>query len=211
MSDDGDAEDIGAKAQAWRDGLYRHIGYVVRNAASLEQEVAVLITALVDSRAPFKVRPLVQGRRLSELIDTLKLVMPDYPEKGNLVKALRAVNAHRDRLAHSTTGFEFGGKFNWDSHWIDRQSRATQTSHRLDSADFPAVERDHYLVGLIVNQLMSGLMFSEMDGVEAPDSIAEVMTFADSKMQSGIGPVDADRIARILTTGGITAGFTDLP
>lgn len=201
------------KGLSYRDQMHLHIGCIVRNAASLENELMVLITMYVDSATPYKVRPLVQGRRLSELIDNLNQVMPDYPEKPKLIKALRAVNAHRDRLAHSIMSFDIEalrGGLDVTKHWIERQGRTTSTVHGLESSDFPAVERDHHLMVLIINHMMVGMGFRFIEGLAEPESIAEVFAIADSKMGSGWGEDGLERVNEILATGEIVAGFTTI-
>src|SRR5690606_595977 len=97
---------FGDKWRAREDAVHRQIGVMVRNAAELEDTMATLVAQIIDPSNPGRVRPLVQGRRLSDLIDTLNMVLPDYPDKPGFIKALRAVNNHRDRLAHSTAGFD---------------------------------------------------------------------------------------------------------
>lgn len=154
----------------------------------------VLITQLVDSATPTKVRPLVQGRRLSELIDTLSQVLPDFPDKPGLIKAMRAVNSHRDRLAHSTAGFEPSDVTNFDVHWIDRQGRSSRTTYRLDLASFPEVERDHDLVRSAVQGLSIGLVFAKVSQA-APTSIRDAIMHASRGAE--VHPWGDDSLARL--------------
>lgn len=189
---------FGEKWRAREDAVHRHIGVIVRNAAELEDTMTTLIAQVIDREDPGRVRPLVQGRRLSELIDTANLVLPDYPDKPGFIKALRAVNGHRDRLAHSTAGFDIIDFQNFDVHWIDRQGRATRTTHKLDVTAFPEVERDHTLVRNAAFGLFIGRVFPYRDknGVEEKkESILAVIEVARRRASSH--PWDDAAMARL--------------
>lgn len=207
MSAYPDAE-LQARLRAHRDEIHRHIGFVVRNAASLEESSMVLATQLVDSNTPQRVRPLVQGRRLSELIDTLNQVLPDYTDKPSLIKALRAVNAHRDRLAHSTKGFEPSDVMNFDVHWIDRQGRSSRTTYRLDLAAFPEVERDHELVGSAVMGLSIGLVWAAISGEEATSVRDAIMKAARDAQVHPWSDEAWKRLDEILAGSELKTGLT---
>jgi len=175
----------------------------------------VLLTQLVDAREPNRVRPLVQGRRLSELIDTLSQVLPDYPDRTGLVKALRAVNSHRDRLAHSTRGFEPRDMLNFDVQWIDRQGRSSRATHRLDVTAFRQVEREHALVYEIVISLSIGLMLASVEAPHEPhpefSSVEDIVLFGAAGMQPAMDDAAKRRVSEILTGGELMAGFAAQP
>lgn len=207
MSAASDPE-LQAKFRAHRDEIHRHIGFVVRNAASLEESSMVLVTQLVESKTPQRVRPLVQGRRLSELIDTLNQVLPDYPDKPGLIKALRALNAHRDKLAHSTPGFEPSDVMNFDVHWIDRQGRSSRTTYRLDLASFPEVERDHELVGSAVMGLSIGLVWATVSGEEATSVRDAIMKAARDAQAHPWSDEALERLDEIFAGSELRTGLT---
>ena len=214
---DTDAEpeidpDFGDKWRAREDAVHRHIGAMVRNAAELEDTMTTLVAQIIDRDNPGRVRPLVQGRRLSDLIDTLNMVLPDYPDKPGFIKALRAVNNHRDRLAHSTAGFDLYDFENFDVHWIDRQGRATRTTHKLDVTAFGAVEYDHKLMRNAALGLFMGRAFPSRDEGEAeenPDSIIAVIEIARKRAQAH--PWDDAAMARlqeVFSGAELALGFT---
>lgn len=217
--------DFGSQYMAQQDEIHRHIGAVVRNAAELEDVVSTLITWIIDDKAPARVRPLVQGRRLSELIATLKIVLPEYSDKAGMIKALRTVNDHRDRIAHSTAGtdLEVGEFLNLGVHRIDRQARTDRTSLRLDVAAFRAVEHDHTLVRralflLVVqrNLRLLGSSDTAADPETAPErapepgSILEILRrMAPDFEPTFLGDDELGRLEAILAGAPLLVGFSE--
>lgn len=231
-ADDAETEadpDFGDRHSAQQDEIHRHIGAIVRNAAELEDVVSTLITWLIGGKAPMRVRPLVQGRRLSELIDTLKLVLPEYSDKAGIIKALRSVNDHRDRIAHSTAGtdFEVDEFMDLRVHRIDRQARQSRKTLRLDVTAFRDVEHDHALVRralilLVIQQNFSSL-YGPSTAAYGPSTAAEPESAPESgsilatlrRMSpdfdpSFLGDDELSRLEAILAGAPLLLGFTEV-
>lgn len=156
------------------DEVHRHIGCIVRLASEIEDAATQLLSWLINSSNPQKARPLLNGKRLSELIDLLAQLLPEYTDREAYIGALRSLNTYRDGLAHSTRGVVPEDLGNYRVHWMDNQRRKTRTTTRLDLAEARSIETHHRLVRAILETMMVTLIIPRADE-EYPTSILNVL------------------------------------
>jgi hypothetical protein len=152
------------------DEVHRHIGCIVRLASEIEDAATQLLSWLINPSDPQKARPLLNGKRLSELIDLLSQLLPPFTDREAYIGALRSLNAYRDGLAHSTRGMVPKDLGNFRIHWMDNQRRKSRTTTKLDLAEARSIEARHRLVRAILETMMLALIIPSSDE-ELPSSI----------------------------------------
>lgn len=173
------------------DAIHRHIGHIVHTASLLEDTATVLLTFLANADDPQKVRPLVQGRRLSDLAGLLGLMLPEYSDRAVFIKAIVRTNDYRDQLAHSSRDIVPEDRLpgdigSYSVQWLARQRRKDRDSIRLDVTTLRGIEAEHSLVLAALEVLTTALIMARIDGSEAAPSIREQLAKAarDPALQS---------------------------
>jgi hypothetical protein len=139
----------------------RHIGTIVRLTSEMEIGVTDLLAHLVNPTNPTQVRPLVDGRRLPELIDMLARLLPDYGDRKAFTSAMRRALKYRDALAHSTRHFEYAEWDNYDVQWLSQQRRRERTTMRVERQEARSLESEHRLLLLALETLLIRMIFHE--------------------------------------------------
>lgn len=153
--------------------VLEHIGRIVRNASDIEENVAELISIIVNPDDLRTVHPLVAGVRLSDLITSLGKVMPDFDDRAQLFKALERVNRYRDRLAHSTRDMFKGDYTSATVQWMSRYRRAGRDTMRLEVSEMETKEREHYTVLGVVQAYFMTLLLKNPQLTTLRDTVAQ--------------------------------------
>ena len=156
------------------DEVHRHIGCIVRVASHVEDAATQLLSWLINQSDPQKARPLLNGKRLSELIDLLKQLLPEFTDRASYIAALRELNTYRDQLAHSTRGLVPEDIGDYRVHWMDNQRRKERSKSKLDLTQARTIEAHHGLLLAILESLMVGLIVPSAEGAQ-PTSILGVL------------------------------------
>jgi hypothetical protein len=167
------------------DEVYRHIGRIVSISAHLEVDLTTYIVTLVSVANASKVRPLIEGRRLSDLIDSLSRVLPDYSDGAALIKALRRANDYRDQVTHSTrtlgvdennSAVDVGSL---DVQWRARQQRKQRILFRLEVDEARKEETKHALLQAVVESLVMHRLKNLSTPIETAPTIRDEISRHD--------------------------------